>query len=67
MKYLNRQPKPDYLKYEPYSIEEIDNHENSERIWSTLMAIRAEAQEQIRRAYDNGYADGKFDRDVKDT
>jgi len=62
MKYLNRRPKPEYLKHEPYSIEELDNHEDSFRIWATISAIKDEAQEAVRDAYDRGYADGVYDR-----
>lgn len=64
MKYLNRQPKPGHHKFQPYTVEQIDKHVDSERIWSTIQAIKLEAQEAVREAYHKGYADGKFDREV---
>lgn len=61
-KYLSTKPHLSSYKTEPYSPEEIDAQDNADRIWSTIAAIRMEAQEAVRDAYDRGYADGKFDR-----
>lgn len=61
MKYLNRRPPASSYNSHPYTVEEIDAQDNADRIWATIAEIRREAQEQIRKAYDNGYADGKFD------
>ena len=61
-KYLKRQPPVSAFKSEPYSLEELDEHPNSNRIWATIMAIKEEADEYVQRAYDNGYSDGLYDR-----
>lgn len=61
-KYLKRQPPPMSLTSQPYSLEELDEHPNSNRIWATIMAIKEEADEYVQRAYDSGYADGLYDR-----
>lgn len=65
MRLLDRVPKSAILR-EPYTVEEIEDHEHSGRIWATIMECRREAQELVRAAYDRGYWDGKHDRD-KDT
>jgi hypothetical protein len=65
MRLLDRAPKSAILR-EPYTPEEIDEHEHSGRIWATIMECRREAQELVRAAYDRGYWDGKTDRS-KDT
>jgi len=62
MRYLKRQPPPESLKLEPYTVDEIDEHEDSFRIWATVSAIKDEAQLAVRDAYDRGYADGVYDR-----
>jgi len=40
---------------EPYSVEEIDNHPNADRIWATIKAVR-EFAESV--GYDEGYSGG---------
>jgi hypothetical protein len=50
------------LTSQPYSLEELDEHPDSHRIWATIMAIKEEADEYVQRAYDSGYSDGLYDR-----
>lgn len=64
-KYLTSKPSTESHKANPYTIEEMDAHENSSRIWATVTAIKVEAQEAVRGAYDNGYRDGLYDRESK--
>jgi len=37
---LRASPPPMTSNIQPYTIEEIDDHEDSNRIWATLLAIR---------------------------
>ena len=62
MKYLNRQPPPEAFRYTPYTLEEINGHLDIYKIWATIIAIKQEAQEAVREAYDRGYHDGVYDR-----
>lgn len=64
-RYLKINPHVSSYKVDPYSPEEIDAQDNAGRIWATIMAIKMEAQQAVRDAYDRGYADGKFDRGTK--
>jgi hypothetical protein len=60
MKYLNRKPPVQSLSYKPYTVDELDEHLDSYRLWATVSEIKREAQEAVRDAYDRGYTDGKF-------
>lgn len=49
----------------PYTPEEIDKHEYSERIWATVVECQRKAQEECQKAWDNGYWAGVHDRERK--
>lgn len=64
MKLLSQVNEMKALRVEPYTAEEIENHEYSERIWATVAECKREAQEACRNAWSNGYWAGRHDRDL---
>ena len=46
------------MKGTPMSAKEIDDHENCNRIWATIVECRREAQELVRESWQLGYWDG---------
>lgn len=61
MKLLNRINERAALKGEPYTPQEIDKHEDAERIWATIAQCKQEAQESVREAWDNGHWAGSHE------
>jgi hypothetical protein len=59
MKLLNRINERLALKGEPYSPQEIDEHEYAERIWATIEQCKQESMVAVKEGYDIGYALGK--------
>ena len=53
------------LKGQPYTVEEIDQHENASRIWATIAQCYREAQEEGRKLWGDGYWAGISDRNHK--
>lgn len=45
------------LKGKPYSPQEIDAHECSDRIWATIAQCKQEADMAVREAWEKGYRD----------
>lgn len=64
MKILSMVNVPEALRGTPYTPEEINNHEDSKRIWATIAECKREAQEACRNAWSNGYWAGRHDRDL---
>lgn len=56
IKYLNCNVAPQAYKSKPLTVEEIDEHTDSGRIWATILAIRLEAQQECRTAYERGFS-----------
>ena len=76
MNLFDRNPTPGAYAAKPLSILEIDNHPDADRIWATLMAIRADVNKRIKKienetervslnklndAYQQGYDTGYAD------
>lgn len=57
-KLLDDRVSPPAVAYgaEPYSVAEIDAHPDAARIWATIRAVRAEAEELCDDAYNEGLA-----------
>lgn len=47
----------------PFSTGEIDAHPDADRIWATIVAIRARMDADADEAYENGAADAKASED----
>ncbi len=56
---LGRTPPSDYIKHQPYTLEEIDTHSDSKRLWATLVSIAQEYERLIDDSYDYGFKDGE--------
>ena len=52
-----------HIKAEPYTSEEIDNHEYADRIWATIAQCKREAQDACEKAWSDGYWAGVHDRE----
>ena len=57
MKLLNSVNDKLALNGEPYTADEINNHDNAARIWATIAQCKEEAQD----AYKKGYGDALWD------
>lgn len=51
------QPPAAALAAEPFTLLEIDAHPDANRIWATILALRAEAEPLIASAYTDGMND----------
>lgn len=60
MKLLNRINERLALKGNPYTPQEIDEHECAERIWATIQQCRQESLTAATASYEIGYAFGKL-------
>ena len=60
MKLLNRINNRLALKGNPYTAQEIDEHECAERIWATIEQCRQESLAAATASYEIGYAFGKL-------
>lgn len=47
----------------PYTLEEINAHEDKDRIWATIAECQREAQDAFREIWDRGYWAGKHDKE----
>lgn len=48
------------LKHEAYTIAEIDDHPNADRIWASIKLVREDAFEEGRKdGYTSGYSEGR--------
>lgn len=54
MKLLNCVNEVEALKGKPYTAQEIDNHEDSKRIWATISKCKQEANELGREMWSKG-------------
>ena len=52
-------PPPPAYRADPYTVNEIDAHPDSARIWATIIAMRFAHEQANAREYDRGYADGR--------
>ena len=52
------QPPVAALAAEPFTLLEIDAHPDANRIWATILALRAEVQTLVAEAYTDGMNDG---------
>lgn len=57
VKYLEAKHPPQAFNYTPYTLEQINGHLDSYKIWATILAIKAECQQECRKAYDRGFRD----------
>lgn len=56
---LGHEPSVGAYRAAPYTIAEIDAHPDADRIWSTILALRDEAEERANDAYWHGHKDGR--------
>lgn len=48
-------PRSDYIKFQPLTPTEIDNHPDGGRIWATLVSLEERHSEVWHEAFDEGY------------
>lgn len=49
---------PEALKGKPLTAVDIDNHNDCNNIWATLLQVRFDVQEVVRSAYERGLEEG---------
>jgi hypothetical protein len=54
---INSPPPPAY-RADPYTVDEIDAHPDSARIWATIIAMRFAHEQAKDEAYEQGVKDG---------
>jgi len=64
MKYLNA-VETRQTNRSPFSPQEIDEHEDAERIWAIIAEIKREAKDACQKSWDDGHWAGRHDKDEK--
>lgn len=56
---LDHEPSVGAYRAAPYTIAEIDAHPDADRIWSTILSLRAEMEDRETDAYWKGHRNGR--------